>query len=380
MGTIRQKRGLGSVRKLPSGRYQLRYTDPNGLRRTGSKTYPTKAMAELELSRIRGAIDAGTWSEINEIDAPRAFVDGKKITLREVADQWRELRLNKRGQPLSPNTLNEYKRLIEKVLVSIVDKPVRSITARDIEEWWISPDQRNSPNQASKAYSHLKTLMTYAAKKHWVIENPCDIVGAANYTPEREELIPTAKQVEIMLEVAPDPYKAIIALAAWGGLRKGEILELRRKDLEFLKTDTETWILVNIDRAVIWQGVDTQVRPPKTVGSIRVVQLPQRVNEIITSHLRSVPIDPEALLFPGKSSPNSHFSKHQLTRSWYRIRTQAGFPARFHSLRAFSATEFGKTGATPKEIMDRFGHRDINTAMRYQRSTGRDAELLRRIG
>lgn len=380
MSTIRQKRGLGSVRKLPSGRYQLRYTDPNGLRRTGSKTYPTKAMAELELSRIRGAIDAGTWSEINEIDSPRAYVDGKKITLREVADQWRELRLNKRGQPLSPNTLNEYQRLIEKVLVSILDKPVRSITARDIEEWWISPDQRNTPNQASKAYSHLKTLMTYAAKKHWILENPCDIVGASNYTPEREELIPTAKQVEIMLEVAPEPYKAILALAAWGGLRKGEILELRRKDLEFLKTDAETWILVHIDRAVIWQGVVPQVKPPKTVGSIRVVQLPQRVNEIITSHLRSVPIDPEALLFPANSSSNAHFSKHQLSRSWYRIRAQAGYPARFHSLRAFSATEFGKTGATPKEIMDRFGHRDINTAMRYQRSTGRDAELLRRIG
>ncbi len=380
MGTTRQKRGLGSVRKLPSGRYQLRYTDPNGLRRTGAKTYPTKAMAELELSRIRGAIDAGTWSEISEIDAPRAFVDGKKITLREVADQWRELRLNKRGQPLSPNTLNEYKRLIEKVLVSIVDKPVRSITSRDIEQWWISPEQRNSPNQASKAYSHLKTLMTYAAKKHWVIENPCDIEGASKFTPEREELIPTVKQVAIMLEVAPEPYKAIIALAAWGGLRKGEILELRRKDFEFLKTDTETWILVNINRAVIWQGVNAQVRAPKTAGSIRVVQLPQRVNEILTSHLRGVPIDPEALLFPTNSSSNSHFSKHQLTRSWYRIRSEAGYPARFHSLRAFAATEFAKTGATTKEIMDRFGHRNIDTAMRYQRSTGRDAELLRRIG
>jgi integrase len=380
LSTTRHKRGTGNVRKLPSGRYQIRYTDPNGIRRNGSRTFPTKAMAELELARIQSAIDAGTWSEMIEIESPRAYVDGKKITLREVADQWRELRLNKRGQPLSPNTLNEYKRLIEKVLVSVVDKPVRSITERDIEEWWISPDQRNSPNQASKAYSHLKTLMTYAAKKHWILVNPCDIVGASNYTPEREEIIPTVKQVEIMLEVAPEPYRAIIALAAWGGLRKGEILELRRKDIDFLKTEAETWILVNIDRAVIWQGVVAQVRPPKTVGSIRVVQLPQRVNEIITSHLRSVPIDPEALLFPANSSSNSHFSKHQLGRSWYRIRAQAGYPARFHSLRAFSATEFGKTGATPKEIMDRFGHRDINTAMRYQRSTGRDAELLRRIG
>jgi hypothetical protein len=35
---------------------------------------------------------------------------------------------------------------------------------------------------------------------------------------------------------------------------------------------------------------------------------------------------------------------------------------------------------TSKELMDRFGPRDIKTAMRYQRTTGRDAELLRKLG
>jgi integrase len=38
-----------------------------------------------------------------------------------------------------------------------------------------------------------------------------------------------------MLENAPTSFNAIIALAAYGGLRKGEILELRRKDGEQIK-------------------------------------------------------------------------------------------------------------------------------------------------
>ena len=46
----------------------------------------------------------------------------------------------------------------------------------------------------------------------------------------------------------------------------------------------------------------------------------------------------------------------------------------------FAATEFAKLNPTSQELMDRFGHRDIKTAMRYQRSTGRDAELLRKLG
>jgi hypothetical protein len=55
------KRGLGSIRKLPSGRYQVRYTDPNGVRRTARTTFKAKSQAEFELTRIRGAVESGTW-------------------------------------------------------------------------------------------------------------------------------------------------------------------------------------------------------------------------------------------------------------------------------------------------------------------------------
>ena len=58
--------------------------------------------------------------------------------------------------------------------------------------------------------------------------------NAAAHTPS-EPPAPTSEQVYIMLENAPTSFNAIIALAAYGGLRKGEILELRRKDGEQIK-------------------------------------------------------------------------------------------------------------------------------------------------
>jgi hypothetical protein len=61
------KRGLGSIRKLPSGRYQVRYTDPNGVRRTARTTFKAKSQAEFELTKIRGAVESGTW-QLEKLD------------------------------------------------------------------------------------------------------------------------------------------------------------------------------------------------------------------------------------------------------------------------------------------------------------------------
>ena len=56
-----RRRSRGSVRRLPSGRWQIRYTGPDGLRRSARATYPTKADANRALSLIDAEIIRGTW-------------------------------------------------------------------------------------------------------------------------------------------------------------------------------------------------------------------------------------------------------------------------------------------------------------------------------
>lgn len=369
------KRGLGSIRKLPSGRYQVRYTDPNGVRRTARTTFKAKSQAEFELTKIRGAVESGTW-QVDE--TPQAGdLDPKTITLSELARHWRAQQVNAKGQPLSPNTLREYERLIDNTLGKLATKPVRSITRQNIETWR-APEIKRAPNQTSKAYKHLKTLMTWAHKRHWIASNPCDIERATAYTPSEPEA-PDTKQVEIMLENSPAPFRALLALAAYGGLRKGEILELRRKDLESFKDGQESWIRVNVSRGVIWDQGKAIVRKPKTEAGIRSLLLPLAVSDLINTYLKQVSIDPEALLFPRKQIGNEHMGEYQINPLWRKVRALAGYTGRFHALRTYAATEFAKLNPTNQELMDRFGHRDIKTAMRYQRTTGRDAELLRKL-
>jgi integrase len=368
------RRGLGSIRKLPSGRYQVRFTDPQGTRRTARTTFHTKAAAEFQLTTIRGEIESGTW---NIDQTPQAGnLDPKTLTLRDLATHWRSQQVSSRGLPLSPNTLNEYQRLIERVLANFADQPIRQITRQHIEQWR-APEIKRAPNQAVKAYKHLKTLMTWAHRRNWIATNPCDIERGSAYTPT-EPPAPTKEQVQIMLESATGELQAILTLAASGGLRKGEIFELRRKDFEIVEDQGERWLRVNIGRGVIWNQGAPEVRKPKTEAGIRSLLLSLVASELLIKYLTQVPIDPEALLFA--KSGNKHWGKYDLNPIWRKVRAAANYQGRFHSLRTFAATEFAKANPTNQELMDRFGHRDIKTAMRYQRSTGRDVELLRRLG
>jgi len=368
------KRGLGSVRKLPSGLWQLRYTDPNGQRRNARTTFKTKAAAEFELTRIRQAIESGTW-QIDETPQPGGM-EPKNTTLKELAEHWRTQRVSSKGRPLSPNTLNEYQRLIESTLREFANKPIRSITRQQIEAWRV-PQMAQAPNQAVKAYKHLKTLLTFAQKRHWIAHNPCDIERGTAYTP-KEPPAPTTKQIQLMLDSALEPFRTILIFAAYGGLRKGEILELRRKDISTLKEGGDKFIQVSVSRAVIWDKGEALVSEPKTQAGIRELLMPLETTDDILKHLKGVSISPEALLFPRRPGLNQHWGEYQIKPHWEKIRALAGFKGRFHSLRAYASTEFAKLNPTDRELMERFGHRNIVTAQKYQRTTGREAQLLRK--
>jgi integrase len=357
--------------------------DPNGIRKTG-KTYATKMLADRALSKIMTAIEAGTYE--TELAIVEGDIDPKTVTLSELGRHWREERLNRQGRPLRDKTKLDYERYIESTLQTLADKPIRSITSGQISNWW-KPVQKRAPRQANAAYKHLVTLYGYAVKKRWVTVNPCDIDGATTYTPRKQDAPPTEEQVQIMLDcvpelsTVPESFQTVIALAAWGGLRKGEIFALERQDIKTETLDGETRITVNISKAVEWvKGQQPKKGQTKWDTGNRSVILPPRIHDIVNRHLKSVAINPDALMFPRKPGVNEHWLEYQLNPHWRKVREQAGFTKRFHLLRTFALTQYGITGATLVELMERAGQSDVRTAMRYQRTTDREADLVRKMG
>lgn len=365
----------GSYRKLKSGKWQLRYTDPTGKQVSGG-TYPTKQLAQLANSRIENSMAMGTYEL--ELAVTQGDLDPKTVTLSKLAAHWRNVRVGKDGQPLSERTLREYERIVEVVLIEFKDVPLRTITTQQLERW-LADKRKTAPRMANAAYKHLNTLMTYALKYHYIKQNPCNIEGGTTYRPDSEPDVPSKKQVQILIDSAPEPFNVLVALAAASGLRRGELLELRRKDFSEFEEDGQQWIRVSVSRAVVQIEKHHIVKRPKSRAGIRTLTLPPQINDLVTSHFRNIPISPEALLFANDRAHLKHWNESFVRSQWERLRPIANYPGTFHSFRAYAATQFGLTGATNREIQDRFGHSDFKTANRYQRSTGRETQLLRSL-
>lgn len=372
------RRAKGSVSKNRVGNWQVRYTDPHGRRRVAG-TYRLKGDAEQALARVLASIENNTWAVLD--DTLRDGLDPRAITLREASALYLKTRVNRQGKSLSPNTLNEYPRLVDRVLSDLADKPLRSITARDVERWWASAKDR-AHAQASKSYSHLKSVMNYALKRRWIRENPCDIEGAGTYNPPVEPAMPTQTEVALMLQYAEEPLRTIVSLAAYVGLRKGEILELRRRDFHSREMDDgETWWFVSVARSVVWDGeLNPIVSPPKTRSSFRTLAIPKEggAEATVLERLRTIPEHPDTLLVSRDPEGKQHWGESMLNPRWQKLRALAGYTGRFHSLRNFHLTWFAQRGATDREVMDRGGHATLRMSLRYQRSTNREISLLKR--
>lgn len=90
------KRTFGSVRKLPSGRWQARFTAPHGAYITAPATFAAKIHAETWLGDRKREIDANLWN-------PAATARRERITFADYAETWLATR-QIAGRPIKDRT------------------------------------------------------------------------------------------------------------------------------------------------------------------------------------------------------------------------------------------------------------------------------------
>ena len=185
-----------------------------------------------------------------------------------------------------------------------------------------------------------------------------------------------------MIDAITPRFQAAITLAAWAGLRYGELTELRRRDLELVDDGGgRRSIVVNVSRAVVHvTKIGFIVGPTKSEAGVRSVVLPPHVNGIVEKHLNEgVGRSADSLLFPSAGG-SGHLAQSAFYKHWNPARQAAGrgdMP--WHALRHYGATRAALAGATLKELQSRLGHSTVAAAMRYQHTAGRDEELARRM-
>jgi hypothetical protein len=81
------RRRFGSVRRLPSGRWQARYQTNDGRQHTAPETFATKTEATRHLAQVETDLSRGQWSD------PRLG----RTTFTQWATRWEATTVNLRA-------------------------------------------------------------------------------------------------------------------------------------------------------------------------------------------------------------------------------------------------------------------------------------------
>ncbi len=326
------------------------------VRPTGSNQGITRKQAEAELRRL-----------ISEV---RVLAPAERITFRTAAERYVQHVQHVMGRKRS--TVQDYRIMIERHLAPhFSGTAVEKIKPDDIAGYIATKSRaglavKTITNQLNFAHG----VFQFAIKRGWATSNP----GAAVDRPRAVHADPdirflTSEELEGLLRSTPrddvlgPTDHALYMLAAMTGLRQGELVALRWRDIDW------TAGVVRVRRNYTRGEWGT----PKSRRSSRAVPLADRVAAELERHFqRSAYKADEELVFchPHTGHP---YDASKLRKRFYDVMLAAGMKERcgrsggitFHSLRHTFGTRMAAVGVPMRTLQEWMGHRDFTTTLVY---------------
>ncbi|CAB4583135.1 MAG: tyrosine-type recombinase/integrase [Actinobacteria bacterium] len=336
---------VGNIERYRTGdgwRYRVRWSLPNGTRRSKSFRLRKDADAylrQIEADRMRGLVND-----------PR----GADESLHDYSQRW----LDMRRAHLAPRTVELYVSQLNKwILPEFGQLKLGRVTTEQVRAWHGSVGSKASPITAAKCYRLLRTILGTAEEDGLIPRNPCRIKGAGHEKSTERPLLSAAHVAQIAEEI-DGRYRALVLVAAWGGLRRGELLALRRRNVNELHG---TVTVEGQAQHVAGQG--RIVRRTKSDAGLRTVTLPAPVMAELVAHISEYSdADPDAWVFTAEKGGPAR--EADLSAEWRRAVKACGLTGvRLHDLRHFAGTTAAQLGATTRELQSRLGHGTARAAM-----------------
>jgi len=362
-GHVKLRRGKrGSVwylkYRLPDGNQIQQRLGPNwsGRGRPPAGHY-TRRLAEQALQEVL------TDARRGELDAPvstgATFADATAEWLRHAAQE----------RACKASTLTDYRLTVRRLDEALGDLKLGDITTETIERWrdaWIAR-QALSNRTVQKYLVILSSIFRHAKRRYGLRSNPMDEVERPRVRSKVEIDVLSPAEVWALVRAAESEQDAAIFLtAAFTGLRQGELLALRWRDVDFERR------VVRVHRTYkSGNGVDT----PKSGRGRSVPMADEVARALARLGEREHFTDDDDLVFRG---PRGHVNAQKLGYRYKAALERAGIrELRFHDLRHTFGT-IAINRADIVQVQAWMGHADIKTTQRYLHYKSRDdeAELL----
>ena len=347
-----RRRDFGSLRETSSGRWQARYTAPDGAPRKGPRTFPTKKAARDYLAQVRVDMMHGTW--VDPL-APEPEADEAALTVADYFPPFLDPRQG-RGGPVRPRTIEmyqaHYRRFIHEQLGS---SRLDAVTPHQVSKW--NATITESEFVRRQAYSMLSALFNQAVREDLIDRSPCRERGAGqdNYQPRPFMSI---QQADLILSYMTGEIGTLARLAFNTQMRHGEALALRWSDVDLANR------VLTIRRSVS-ETKAGQIETRTKSGKERRIHLDDETVALLRQHRGQHPrLDAARVFLRDDGHPLRH---RNVTYEWGKARKKAGLTEyRLHDLRHCGLTALASTGLPLSSIQARAGHSTVKAAMNYQ--------------
>lgn len=330
--------------RLPDGRQVQKKIGPAWTERgRPAAGFFTKRTAEAWLRDVQDQARAGTLPGMVRTNA----------TVADACSEW--LRYSEEERSCSPNTMRSRRSTVRVHIVpALGDWALEDVTTRDVEAWRTGLRVTLSTRSKNKLTTELHGIFKRAKRVWGLPSNPVEDVELLRERPRVDfEVYSPEEVLALVRSAASEQDAAIFLTAAFTGLRRGELVALRWRDVDF------TGSLIRVRRSYSYGGLTV----PKS-GKARAVPLaPEVAHALARLSTRPLWTGEDDLVFPGETGD---FLDGSALRRRYLVAQQlAGIKAlRFHDLRHTFGTRMIAV-ADIVRVKEWMGHADIETTMRY---------------
>ena len=258
---------------------------------------------------------------------------------------------------LKPSTQDRYRRTLDNhILPALGARRLCDIGTLDLQRFILQKADTGLSWACVDHYRHLLSKIFSTAKKwgYYSGENPATGVELPEKKPVREKHVLTPEQISQLSGVLREPVRTMFLLAILTGLRIGEVIGLRWRDIDLDSGQ------LRVEQAC-YRG---HLGSPKTQGSKRCLPLPLGLVEMLVHyHRRCLCIGPDDLLFQscsGKPLSDTNLLHRHLKPAGHQI----GAPwLNWHTLRRTHATLLQSAGGSLKDAQAQLGHSKLSTTL-----------------
>lgn len=339
----RRGKGEGSVFERPDGTWRGKVT--TGYNDEGKQKFrwvsgKTQGEALAKVAEIKQRLVNGTYTDT-------------KLTVEEYLETW----LKEKERSVKERTAMLYREQAKRyVIPKVGNVKLEKLTPLYLQHMVGELADEIGVPTANKARTLMFAALKQAVRWQLVHRNACEAVAKLKETRKEMTLWTPTETVQFLEAARPHRLYAAFYLAVFAGLRRGELLGLRWKDL--------TGPVLSVKQSLTVLGSTPHFTTPKTRKGERYITVSPDVLEVLAQHKLIQESEARALgdawtdsglIFTTEVGTLIH--PRNFERSFKALLTTAKVTkARLHDLRHLHVSLLVSKGFDPRAIADRVGH------------------------